>query len=110
MSKNFFISVIVPTIGRPTSLNALLQSLCLQSRLPDEIIIADGSSTDDIDKLILEGQWHNKGLLVKRIVVSPPNAVRQRNAAIDFSVGDFLLFLDDDVVLEPECLDELLRI
>jgi GT2 family glycosyltransferase len=48
------------------------------------------------------------GLHIKREVVDPPNAVRQREAAIKVATGEFLLFLDDDVVLEPECVANMI--
>ncbi|HYE86688.1 MAG TPA: glycosyltransferase, partial [Vicinamibacterales bacterium] len=44
----------------------------------------------------------------QRIVTHPPNAVRQRVAAIAQSRGDYLLLLDDDVVLERDCVEQLL--
>jgi cellulose synthase/poly-beta-1,6-N-acetylglucosamine synthase-like glycosyltransferase len=46
-------------------------------------------------------------LSLKHIRVSPPNAVSQRKAAIQAASGDLLLFLDDDVVLEVDCLNNL---
>lgn len=39
----------------------------------------------------------------------PPNAVSQRVAAIRESAGEYLLFLDDDVELERECVEQLLN-
>jgi GT2 family glycosyltransferase len=42
------------------------------------------------------------------VAVHPPNAVRQRQAAIAAATGSCLLLLDDDVVLEPDCVEQLL--
>ena len=47
------------------------------------------------------------GCNVKRISVQPPNAVSQRVAAIAESRGEYLLMLDDDVVLEPDCVEQM---
>jgi GT2 family glycosyltransferase len=102
------ISAIVPTIGRVDSLRALLESLSLQTHRVDEVIVGDGSGTDETRLLLNEPQWRRRGLIVKREVVEPPNAVRQREAAIKVAAGEFLLFLDDDVVLEPECVAHML--
>jgi GT2 family glycosyltransferase len=93
------ISAIVPTIGRVDSLNALLESLAAQTCSVDEVII---SSADQ------ETFVHSRELVLKQIVVSPPNAVRQRMAAIEIACGEYLLFLDDDVVLERECVEHML--
>lgn len=102
------ISAIVPTIGRADALRALLESLSAQTRRVDEVIVADASGGDETRLLVNESQWSE--LNVRREVVDPPNAVRQREAAIRIATGDFLLFVDDDVVLEPECVGHLIDV
>ncbi len=104
------ISVIVPTIGRAESLAQLLTSLAAQSLRPGEVIVADGSSTADVTKVIARPEWASQGLNVRRVAVHPPNAVRQRVAAIALSAAEYLLLLDDDVVLEPDCVEQLLAV
>lgn len=103
------ISVIVPTIGRPASLSRLLASLALQVEPVGEIIVADGSSDSRTAAVIAEPRWAAAGLNVTRIEVLPPHAVRQRNAALAVAKGDCFLLLDDDVELEPTCVQELVR-
>ena len=98
------VSAIIPTIGRAESLRALLDSLAAQTHKPDEVVIADASN-DPGTARVIEGDTR---LTVKRIHVEAPNAVRQRMAAIDVARGDNLLLLDDDVVLEPDCVQHLL--
>lgn len=107
MSAVTSISVIVPTIGRTSSLSALLDSLAAQTRKVNEIIIADGSSDLETTELIANPKWQEAGLVLKRIHVQPPNTVRQRLAAIEIARGENLLMLDDDVVLEPDCVQRL---
>jgi GT2 family glycosyltransferase len=51
---------------------------------------------------------NQSALNVNRVAVHPPNAVRQRVAAINLARGELLLFLDDDVVPEPDCVEQLL--
>src|SRR4051812_31641560 len=104
------ISAIIPTIGRPESLRNLLESLRTQTVKVSEVVVADGSSTDDTEAVIDDPEWKAKGFLVRHIRVRPPNAVRQREVAIDASQGDFLLLLDDDVVLEPQCIQHMLAL
>jgi GT2 family glycosyltransferase len=95
------ISAIVPTIGRLDSVNALLASLAAQTRHVDEVIIASA------DEATCESIKTEAKLGVKCLSVSPANAVRQRMAAIEIAQGDFLLLLDDDVVLEPDCVEHM---
>jgi len=102
------ISVIVPTVGRPESLTQLFGSLVLQSHRPDEVIVADGSGGEEVARIIAQPLWSASGLNVRRLAVQPQNAVRQRRAAIAVSEAEYLLLLDDDVVLEPTCVAALL--
>jgi GT2 family glycosyltransferase len=101
------ISTIIPTIGRVESLRALLESIFRQTRQPDEILVADGSNADAITGLFAEPEWFAHGLKLTHLKVSPPNAVRQREAAIARANGDYLFLLDDDVVLDPDCLAKM---
>lgn len=97
----------MPTIGRPDSLRALLDSLAAQTRRVDEVIVADASNDRETQTLVANSKFD---LAVKHITVQPPNAARQRTAAIEKARGEYLLFLDDDVVLEPDCVDHLLAL
>jgi len=102
------VSVIVPTIGRPDSLRRMLESLCRQTAKVHEVIVADGSQTNQTQSLVRNPHWQDQGLFVDWIRVQPPNAVRQRQAAIQKSQGNLLLLLDDDVVLEPDCVEQMI--
>jgi GT2 family glycosyltransferase len=101
------ISVIVPTIGRPDSLTRLLQSLSMQSCPVHEVIVADGSDDDATAAQVNDPRWSSAGLNVRLVAVRPPHAVKQRTAAIAASTGELLLLLDDDVELEPRCVEHL---
>jgi GT2 family glycosyltransferase len=103
------ISAIVPTIGRVPALTTLLESLIAQTRRPDEVVVADGSSGPEVRQLVTSPHWRERGLDVRYVHVNPPNAVRQRKAAIAESRGSLLLLLDDDVVPERECVAALVQ-
>lgn len=102
------ISVIVPTIGRPESLTDLLVSLAAQTVRVQEVMVADGSGTEAVKSVCADPRWSHVGLRICWIPVTPPNAVRQREVAIKASQGEFLLLLDDDVVLESQCVENML--
>ena len=99
------ISAIVPTIGRVESLSALLESLAAQTCRVDEVIVA--SADEETCGFLTRKDW---GLVVRCVAVSAPNAVRQRMAAIEIASGEQLLLLDDDVVLEPDCVQHMLAL
>lgn len=107
MSTPSTISAIVPTYGRADSLERLLVSLATQSRPPDEVIVADVAGEAGADRVCADPQWQARGLRVNRVSAQLPNAVGQRVAAIARAQGSMLLFLDDDVVLTPDCLSEM---
>jgi GT2 family glycosyltransferase len=103
------ISAIVATFDRPQSLRRLLDSLAAQTRPVAEIVIADGGDDPETRAVAEDPAWGARGLAIRLLAVSPPNAVRQRRAAIAASRGDLLLLLDDDVALEADCVAELAR-
>ncbi len=74
---------------------------------PDEVVVADSSGSGQIAAVTDSDRWSGLGLHVRRVEVTPPNAVLQRKAAIQSARGDLLLLLDDDVVLEMDCLQNL---
>ncbi len=102
------ISAIIPTIGRAESLSLLLDSLAAQTLCPDEVIVADASDQEEVADVVRSSDWSSRGLSVRHLRIRPPNAVRQRRAAIKESRGEVLLLLDDDVVLEPDCLEKMI--
>jgi len=104
------ISAIVPTLGRPRSLTKLLESLVAQTVRVQEVIVADASAEEETARVVADPRWAEADLIVNRIAVLPPNAVRQREEAIRASQGKFILLLDDDVVLEPECVHRMLNL
>ena len=99
-----FISLIIPTKDRPDDIRALFHSLGKQSRMPDEIIVVDGSDVS-IEDLVSSF----KSLPIKYLQVIPPSLPKQRNAGVanlDPSCS-WIGFLDDDLVLEHDAIEHL---
>jgi len=84
-----FITVIIPTLNEAAYLPGLFNALDAQTRLPDEVIVADAGSTDGTKELA-----QARGA---RVVRGGMPAVG-RNAGARAARGDFLLFLDADVL------------
>lgn len=93
------VSVIVPTYNRPDALRLSLQSLALQSRLPDQVLVADDGSGDETRLAIDEFRnsaacrfellhiWHEDDGFRKPKIL---------NETVRHATGDYLLFLDGD--------------
>ncbi len=97
------ISVIIPTKNRADDLRRTLEGLIVQTRRPDEIVVVDQSSVPSFEPA---------GFPITVTYIYAPHisgAAVARNVAMDRATGDIWLFLDDDVILEPEYVQELLH-
>lgn len=100
------LSVCVPTAKRPEMVARLLRNLAGQTRLPDEILVVDASSDDETAAVVAECQaLFAPGVL--RHLSSDLGLTLQRNVGIDNTTGELLCMVDDDVLLEPDCLQAL---
>ncbi len=100
------VSLIATVKNEGEALRPLLDSILYQSRLPDEVVICDGGSTDDTLAILQEYQrW-----LPLHITVAPGSNISQgRNQAIAAATGDVIAATDAGVVLSPSWLAELLE-
>jgi len=100
------LAFVVPTKDRPVDLRMLLDSLKKQTLLPDQLIIVDGSeeSIEYITKEYAE-------LPIEYVRVFPPSLAKQRNAGMAQLNSEITLagYLDDDVVLEGDAIENLMK-
>lgn len=99
MTLKHYIAYVVPTKDRPEDLEKLLQSLAVQARAPDQIIIVDGGDQT------VEGLVQRFSTLpIDYVREYPPSLARQRNAGMARLRPEITVagFLDDDLVLEPD--------
>jgi len=94
------LTVVIPTLNEIAYLPRLLNALEAQTRLPDEIIVADAGSTDGTKDF---AQDHGTRLIDGGIPSVGRNAgARQAN-------GDLILFLDADVIPPPNFIANILE-
>ncbi len=87
------LSVIVPTLNESARIADTLRDLGLQEGV-DEVIVADGGSTDDTPTVVARfPEVH--------CVDAPRGRARQLNAGASVATGEVLLFLHADVTLPP---------
>jgi glycosyltransferase involved in cell wall biosynthesis len=96
------IALIVCTKDRPFDLDRLLKSVMRQTRLPDHLIIVDGS--DDPIKHVVD---KFDQLSLDYVTVRPPSLPKQRNVGISRIPDDidWVGFLDDDLELDEDSIE-----
>jgi glycosyltransferase involved in cell wall biosynthesis len=102
------VSAIIVTMSRPAELALTVTSLMAGTTTPAEVVVVDASADDRTELTVaqLAAGFRRVAFAYRRM---PPGLPAQRNAGLDASSGDILLFLDDDVTLEPDYLSELLK-
>ena len=100
------ISAIVATHDRPIPLQAMLESLSGQSVQPQEMIIIDGSNNDRTQQLCTR-QIESLQTKIEYHRAVEIGAATQRNQAMQYATQDTIWMLDDDIVLEPNCLERM---
>lgn len=106
-TKRRTVSLIMPVKNEERSVAPTLDAVFASSRLPDEIIIADGQSVDRTLERVQA--YAGRGVTVR--VVSNPQifagAGRNRGAAV--ATSDILLFLDFGVLAHPRWIEEMTK-
>lgn len=97
------VSVIATVLNEEENIRRLLDSLAIQSRPPDKVVICDGGSTDHT--LDILRSYAREGKLPLRVIVQPGANISQgRNAAITEAKGPIIAVTDAGVRLEPTWL------
>jgi len=97
------VSVISTVLDEAESLPQLLDSLAVQTRAPEEVIICDGGSTDGTLQM-LEAESRFPLRVVRR---QGTNISQGRNAAIAAATGDMIAVTDAGVRLSPQWLEKI---
>lgn len=104
------VSVIATVYNEAGSVERLLESLATQTRLPDEVIICDGGSSDGTPEILETWARHNRTRLPGLRVIWEPgaNISRGRNLAIAAAAGPIIAATDAGVRLSDVWLEELM--
>jgi len=98
------VSVILTVLNEGESVRGVLESLCQQTRPPDEVVIADGGSRDQTLAVLREYEQR----LPLRLVSAPGSNISQgRNAAIRTASGEVVAVTDAGVRCRPDWLARL---
>ena len=100
------ITIVIPTLGRPTKLRRLLDRLDRQDAEPDAfelIVVADAKEREPeaLDEILKQRPYR-----VSRLSGPRPGASAARNVGWREARTDLILFLDDDVLPEGSLISE----
>ena len=101
------VAVIVTTYNWPGALRLVLDSVKRQSRLPDELVVADDGSAEDTARVVEDVLGSSP--LVWRHVRHEDRGIRQarvKNLGVRHAGSDYLIFVDHDVVLHPSFVED----
>ena len=104
------VAAVIATKDRAATLARTLDSLAAQGVLPAEVVAVDGSVGDD-SRRVLEN-WGAKfasQIAVRWQRAEKLGAAIQRNQGIVAVTQPVVLFVDDDILFEPECVSRLWR-
>ena len=107
MHRPYF-SVVVPTYNRLGRLRHVIAAFERQAYPSDayEVIVISDGSTDGTDAYL---ETLRSTMQLRWLTQANQGPAAARNAGVRTAVGEFIVFVDDDVVPEPQLLEEHAR-
>lgn len=100
------VSIILPTRNRGYCVGQTIDSVLAQTYSNWELIIVDGASTDDTPSIAKNYCQQDSRIHYHRSF--PRQGLpRDRNIGVSLSQGELVYFIEDDVTVEPDCLETL---
>jgi glycosyltransferase involved in cell wall biosynthesis len=101
------ISLIIATYNKPQYLAQVLKSIIKLKEFPDEIIVADDGSGKETAELIDQFRLQIEVPLIHVWQEDKGyRLARSRNNGLLKSNGDYLIFIDDDLILHPKFITD----
>jgi glycosyltransferase involved in cell wall biosynthesis len=97
------VSVIIPTKNSGKTIGDCLTSLKNQTYKNIEILVVDNFSSDNTAKIVSQFEDVNFSVL-------EGERTKAKNLGVSKSHGEFLLFLDSDMVLQPQVIYDCVRL
>lgn len=105
--KNITFSIVVPTYQTPESfLRQMIESVLGQTFCRVELVIADGSNDDSVEKIVSEYAKSDERVKYKKL--SENKGISENtNEGLQMATGDYIGLLDHDDILELHALYEM---
>lgn len=102
---NVIVSIITPTYNRAHTIQKAIDSILSQTFDSWEMIIIDDGSSDRTEEIVKK----NKDTRIKYLKKDNGGASRARNYGIEHSSGKWIMYLDSDDELLPECIKTMME-
>lgn len=104
-------ALVICTYKRSGPIIQLLESVRVQSKYPDAIIIVDGSPDNETGRAVENKNY--PALEYHKVKEGQKGLTKQRNLGISFAILkqeiEIICFLDDDIVLTPTYFESLIQ-
>lgn len=98
------ISIIIPTYHRPQELEDCLRSVSSQTLKPTEVVVVDDGDLGDCP---LRRELADAGIHCVYFKKDRPGLTESRNVGVRLAQGEIIFFLDDDVLLFPDYIEQI---
>ncbi|WP_240911250.1 glycosyltransferase family 2 protein [Yeosuana marina] len=102
------VSYIIPTMMRQGFTLNLLNDLEQQTYKPFEVIVVDATPENSRDESLYDSKNYSFKIVFKWQTTK--GSCRARNEAIDLCTGDYIVFGDDDIRIQPQFIENHLRL
>lgn len=100
------VTVLVPTVGRYPYVEPLLRQLEEQTVSPHQVVVVDQNPADQRHDLHAVAP----ALPLDVLCLQPPGQCTARNLGLQAATGTHILFLDDDDEIQPDLIEQHLRV
>ena len=103
------LSVVIPTLNRAEMLSRTIDRIEQQTVSRDlyEVLVVDNNSSDQTQKVVDQKATTYSNIRAFR--QPKPGAAATRNVGIREATGNFVLFIDDDILAEPDLIESHLK-
>lgn len=104
--KRLSSAIVICTLNRPDDIRDCVASICAQTRKPEQLIVVDAGDLGPVRHMIEQACANAEiGFLYRQ---AEPSTTRQRNDGAGLVEGDVTFFLDDDVQIAPDYVEQVL--
>lgn len=102
MRKNPLVSIIIPTYNSERTVGLLLESIRRQTYQNIEVIVVDGFSKDRTVDIAMRYS--------AKVIRTHGERARAKNVGLKEAHGDYVMFIDSDMILTPGVVGECVAV